>query len=66
MRRTMTFAAILAFSISVVGVAPVTAAPCKDAKGKFIKCPPPKPLLVRCKDGRGKFAKCGTPGAKPA
>ena len=45
------------------------AAPCKDARGKFTKCPPvaaapAKP--ARCKDARGKFAKCGAPGAKPA
>lgn len=45
--------------------APSVAAPCKDAKGKFIKCPPAKKAPVRCKDGRGKFVKCGMPGAKP-
>jgi zinc transporter ZupT len=42
------------------------AAPCRDAKGKFVKCPEKaaaKP--AKCKDARGKFAKCGTPGAKP-
>jgi hypothetical protein len=45
----------------------IAAAPCRDAKGKFIKCPlkaPAKP--VKCRDAKGKFAKCGTPGAKPA
>lgn len=43
------------------------AAPCRDAKGKFIKCPPAAAAkAVRCKDAKGKFAKCGTPGAKPA
>ncbi len=42
------------------------AAPCKDAKGKFVKCPPVKAAAVRCKGADGKFAKCGTPGAKPA
>ncbi|MET0307844.1 MAG: hypothetical protein ABW023_03970 [Sphingomonas sp.] len=43
------------------------AAPCKDAKGKFIKCPTAaaKPA-ARCRDAKGHFAKCGTPGAKPA
>jgi len=60
-------AKLLACSI-LIGVAmalPATAgaAPCKDAKGRFIKCPPPKP--VRCKDAKGKFVKCGTPGATP-
>ena len=42
------------------------AAPCKDAKGKFIKCPTPAAAApTRCKDGKGKFIKCGMPGAKP-
>jgi len=41
------------------------AAPCKDAKGKFIKCPPAPAAAVRCKAANGKFAKCDTPGAKP-
>jgi hypothetical protein len=39
--------------------APVfAAAPCKDARGKFIKCPPPPPARQVCKDARGKFVKC--------
>ena len=50
------------------GSAPGAAsAPCRDSKGKFIKCPkpaPPKP--TRCRDAKGKFVKCGTKGAKPA
>jgi hypothetical protein len=46
------------------GAAPTWAAPCKDAKGKFIKCPPAPKTPQRCKDGKGKFVKCGTPGAK--
>lgn len=41
-----------------------SAAPCKDAKGKFTKCPAPAAKQV-CKDAKGKFAKCGTPGATP-
>ncbi len=47
--------------------APTLAAPCKDAKGKFTKCPPKKEVAKPkvCKDAKGKFAKCGTPGAKP-
>lgn len=53
--------------VAVFGLAagPVSAAPCKDAKGRFVKCPPVAKVAARCKDGRGKFAKCGTPGAKP-
>jgi hypothetical protein len=45
----------------------MAAAPCKDSKGKFIKCPTAvaKPA-GKCRDAKGHFAKCGTPGAKPA
>jgi hypothetical protein len=53
----------LALAVVSLSATPALAAPCKDAKGKFIKCPEKKP--VRCKLN-GKFAKCGTPGAKPA
>jgi hypothetical protein len=45
------------------GSAPSLAAQCRDAKGKFIKCPT-KPTT--CRDAKGHYAKCGTPGAKPA
>ena len=35
------------------------AAPCRDAKGKFIKCPAAKPAPKKvCKDAKGKFMKC--------
>ena len=67
MRKALVLAATLAIALSSAG-ASLAAAPCRDAKGKFIKCPPPaaapaKP--TKCKDAKGKFAKCGTPGAKP-
>lgn len=56
---------ILPIAAALIGLAtPTLAAPCKDAKGKFVKCPEKKP--VRCKGPNGKFARCGTPGAKPA
>ena len=59
---------VAAFAIALSGASVASAAPCKDAKGKFAKCPaasaPAKP--TKCKDAKGKFAKCGTPGAKPA
>lgn len=49
------------------GSAPsLAAAPCRDAKGKFIKCPPKPAKPTKCRDAKGKFAKCGTKGAKPA
>jgi hypothetical protein len=60
-------ATAMAAAVLIAGAAPALAAPCKDAKGKFVKCSvkaPAKP--VRCKDARNKFAKCGTPGARPA
>ena len=59
-------ATILSAVILLGGLSGVAqAAPCKDAKGKFIKCPPAPAKAKRCKDAKGKFAKCGTPGAKP-
>jgi len=61
-RKLMTAAALLSLASG-----PALAAPCKDAKGKFTKCPPAAAPVagVRCKDAKGKFAKCGAPGAKP-
>jgi hypothetical protein len=53
-----------AFVVLALSTASASAAPCKDAKGKFTKCPAPVAKQV-CKDAKGKFAKCGTPGAVP-
>lgn len=61
MRRLL----VVPMLIGLVAANPVLAAPCKDAKGKFTKCPPVKTAPARCKTANGKFAKCGTPGAKP-
>jgi hypothetical protein len=62
MIRKVLFAAA---SIALLS-SPALAAPCRDAKGKFIKCATPAPVQsARCKAANGKFAKCGTPGAKP-
>jgi hypothetical protein len=53
-----------AATLSLVA-APAMALPCKDAKGRFMKCAEvKKPAPTKCRKG-GKFAKCGTPGAKP-
>ena len=59
MRKAILAATVLAFAVSAT---PSFAAPCKDAKGKFIKCPPAKPVKCRL---NGKFASCSTKGAKP-
>ena len=39
----------------LASAAPSVAAPCKDKKGRFIKCPA-KPRL--CRDAKGHFIKC--------
>jgi len=58
----------MALAATAMIASPVVAAPCKDAKGKFIKCPPKASTKVtgKCRNSKGQFAKCGTPGAKPA
>ena len=57
---------LVAASLAALTSVSAYAAPCRDAKGKFVKCPEKKVTPKRCKDAKGKFAKCGTPGAKPA
>lgn len=43
----------------LAGSAPALAAPCKDAKGKFIKCPKAKAAKPKmCRNAKGHFAKC--------
>ena len=39
----------------VAGSAPALAAPCKDATGKFMRCPA-KPKV--CRNAKGHFARC--------
>ena len=56
---------LVAGALLALASSPVVAAPCKDAKGKFTKCPTTPAPAPRCKTANGKFAKCGTPGAKP-
>lgn len=54
--------AFVLLATSLVALSPAAfAAPCKDAKGKFTKCPtavkaPAK--TVRCRDAKGHFKKC--------
>ncbi len=61
MRRTLTLLATLAFAVSMAGAA--DAAACKDAKGKFTKCPAPAAASYtldakgNCHDAKGKMAK---------
>jgi hypothetical protein len=47
---------------SFLTLSPSFAAPCKDAKGKFMKCPPKAAAApakaARCRDAKGHFMKC--------
>lgn len=52
--------------VAALAATPALSAPCKDAKGKFTKCPTVAAPAKRCKAADGKFAKCGSPGARPA
>ena len=66
MRRTLTLAATIAFAASLAAGMADAAAPCKDAKGKFMKCPAPAASTARCRDKTTKaFAKCGGPNTEP-
>jgi len=67
MRKTIATVATLAFALTVLSAGDVFAAQCKDAKGKFMKCPPPAAAKAgKCRDMKTKkFAKCGAPGTEP-
>ncbi|HEX4713252.1 hypothetical protein [Phenylobacterium sp.] len=62
MYRTLTLLAAAAFALSLVGAA--DAAACKDAEGKFTKCPSDEASATytldakgNCRDANGKMAK---------
>jgi hypothetical protein len=54
--RKLVFA-ITALSL-LAGSAPTLASPCKDAKGKFVKCPAAKAKPKVCRNAKGHFEKC--------
>jgi hypothetical protein len=63
--------ALAAVSLVASSAPSFAAAPCKDSKGKFVKCPTKpaaaKPVAAqKCRDAKGKFIKCPTAPAKPA
>ncbi|HEY0393018.1 MAG TPA: hypothetical protein VGD01_00860 [Candidatus Elarobacter sp.] len=63
MRRILAAAVALAFSLCLSTAA--DAKSCRDAKGKFVKCPPPMTnsmgmMKKPCRDAKGKFIKCKT------
>jgi hypothetical protein len=45
-------------ALSLVGSAPALAAPCKDAHGKFVKCPAIAAKPKVCRNAAGHFVKC--------
>jgi hypothetical protein len=67
--RPLSLAFALFLGLSIASGAAAKATQCKDAKGKFIKCPPAAAAPVtpaastRCKDAKGKFTKCPPPAA---
>jgi len=52
--------ALAAMSLLAGSAPSFAAAPCKDAKGKFMKCPTKaaKAKPKQCRDAKGKFIKC--------
>ena len=57
---------LTAMALTMLSTTAAYGAPCRNAKGKFVKCTTTKVTTpVPCKDAKGKFAKCGTVGAKP-
>jgi hypothetical protein len=64
MRRSLSFLAAFSLAAGLAGAADA-ANQCRDASGKFVKCPAAA-SSGQCRDASGKFAKCGTPGAMPA
>ena len=64
MRKTFVLAAALALALSAFGSGDAFAKQCRDAKGKFMKCPPV--ASNHCRDIKTKkFAKCSAPGTEP-
>lgn len=51
--------AFAAFTVVTATAAPAFSAPCRDGRGRFVKCDTQKPVSPkRCRDNRGKFIKC--------
>ena len=53
--------ALSAVSLLAGSMPALAAAPCKDAKGKFTKCPQKKAAAAKpkqCRDAKGHYAKC--------
>ncbi len=61
MRSLATAIAVLLISGSACGIA--SAKSCRDAHGKFMKCPAAMKMKMKakpCRDAKGKFVKCSS------
>jgi len=62
--KHLTLAAAAAFLFATATSA--GAAPCRDAHGKYVKCPPAHAAVTKCRDKTSKkFVKCGVPNSEP-
>lgn len=52
------FTASIAFALLAMASTPIAAAPCKDAKGKFTKCPPAATTAASTDVKKDKNGKC--------
>lgn len=59
MQRFLLSALMVVF-LAGLGGGMASAKSCRDAKGKFVKCPPVAMTAApkRCRDAKGKFMKC--------
>ena len=59
MKRMLSSLLTLALALGLGGGA-VSAKTCRDASGKFMKCPPGAMMMhkPKCRDASGKFMKC--------
>ncbi len=51
---------VLFVIVAAMGSEAASAKSCRDAKGKFVKCPSAMatPAATKCRDAKGKFMKC--------
>lgn len=67
MSRTLAWTAALALTAGLSMAGAASAAPCRDAKGHFAKCPAVAVAAAKpekCRDAKGHFTKC-VASAKP-
>ena len=65
MRKTLTASTALILAFFTLTAGDALAKSCRDAAGKFIKCPAVAAAPTKCRDIKTKkFAKCGKPGTE--